>query len=500
IGSGTRAFSSGTPGAVRSTSKDAAVDYALQVSETAFAPGGAQPDGGLLFDGVVSGTAWTSPTDLPEGPIFWRLASRDAVGNQSGFSAADDFTVDVTPPDVPILTPVTPDPTSDRRPSLGWGAVADAVAYRVQVSTDPGFATTLHDVSIAATAYTPGADLPEGAIYWRVASRDVAENDSAFSAAETFEVDVTPPGVPTPVAVTPDPTSNRRPPLSWGAVPGAADYRVQVATDAGFTALLVDVTVAGIAWTPQADLPDGPIFWRVASRDAPGNASAFSSADAFTIDSTPPDTPVLNPVTPDPTTDPRPTLSWNAVNDAVEYRLVMDFTGRGAFLSVTIPGNSFVPTEDLPDGRFSWFVFSRDALGNESAASTAGSFTVDTTPPEVPVPVAVTPDPTTDPRPTLAWGASADAADYRVQVATDAGFAALVFDVTVAGTTWTPQADLPDGPIFWRVASRDAPGNASAFSAADAFTVDATPPDIPVLNPVTPDPTTDPRPTLSWNA
>ena len=476
-----------------------ATDYALQVSSAAFLHGGSQAEGSLLFNGIVAGTSWTSEkADLPEGPIYWRLASRDDVGNQSAFSAADDFTIDVTPPDVPTLTPVS-DPTADATPQLSWSAVTDAVAYRVQVSTDSGFATTLHDVSIAATSFTPGSALPETTIYWRVASRDVADNDSAFSAANSFDLDLTPPGVPTQIAVTPDPTNNRRPTMSWNAVSGASEYRFTLSVT-GALGVAIDTTVSGTSYTPTFDLPEGGIVWHVASRDALGNESAFSSGDTFTIDITPPGVPTLIAVTPDPTNNQRPTMSWNAVAGAAEYRLVLTSGGSlGALINTTVTGTSYTPTIDLPEGVIAWNVASRDALGNESAFSSGETFTIDITPPGVPTLVAVTPDPTSNRRPTMTWNAVSGASEYRF-VLSSTGAVGNLIDTTVSGTSYTPTIDLPEGGIVWQVASRDGLGNESALSSSDSFTIDITAPAVPTLTPVSPDPTANPRPTLSWGA
>jgi RHS repeat-associated protein len=469
--------------------------YRVQVStDTGF--------GSPLIDTTVAGSPFVPTTDLPEGPIHWRVASQDEAGNESAFSAADDFTVDATAPSVPTLVPVTPDPTSNRRPTLGWGSVADASSYRVQISTEAGFGTLLLDTTVAGSPFVPSTDLPEGSIHWRVASQDEAGNESAFSAADDFTIDATAPGVPVLDPVTPDPTSNRRPTLGWGSVADATSYRVQVSTEAGFGTPLLDTTIAGSPFVPSTDLPEGPIHWRVASQDEAGNESAFSAADDFTVDATAPGVPVLVPVTPDPTSNRRPTLGWGSVADASSYRVqVSTEAGFGALLlDTTIAGSPFVPSTDLPEGSIHWRVASQDEAGNESAFSAADDFTVDATAPGVPVLVPVTPDPTSNRRPALAWGSVADASSYRVQVSTEAGFGALLLDTTIAGSPFVPSTDLPEGPIHWRVASQDAAGNESAFSAADEFQVDATAPDVPVLVPVSPDPTNNRRSSLGWGS
>jgi hypothetical protein len=187
------------------------------------------------------------------------------------------------------VVPVVPDPTNNRRPILSWGVVASASGYRVQISTAAAFTAPLIDATLASSPYVPTSDLPEGRIYWRVASRDEAGNQSVFSAADDFLLDITPPAVPVLVLVLPSPTSVPRPSLGWTAVQDAASYRVQVARDPGFTApLMIDVTTSGTVLVPASDLPEGPVYWRVSSLDSLGNASAFSAASSFVADRTPP--------------------------------------------------------------------------------------------------------------------------------------------------------------------------------------------------------------------
>ena len=121
----------------------------------------------------------------------------DAQGLPGAFSTVDDFVLDATAPAVPVLVPVTPDPTSSRRPSFAWGSVAEASSYLLQVSSEAGFASPLIDTTVSSPLFVPATDLPERSrIYWRVSSKDSAGNQSAFSTADDFVVDATAPAVP----------------------------------------------------------------------------------------------------------------------------------------------------------------------------------------------------------------------------------------------------------------------------------------------------------------
>lgn len=61
--------------------------------------------------------------------------------------------------------------------------------------------------------------------------------------------------------------------------------------------------------------------------------------------------------------------------------------------------------------------------------------------------------------PAFSWAAIADAGSYRIQIATDAGFATLVDNQVVNATTYTPATALnPDTTYYWRVYGLNACG------------------------------------------
>lgn len=82
------------------------------------------------------------------------------------------------------------------------------------------------------------------------------------------------------------------------------------------------------------------------------------------------------------------------------------------------------------------------------------------------VPGAVSPDQPADGavdqdlRPQLSWTAPSDAGEYRLQVATDAGFSSTVVDEVTEDTGFMPSADLATGTLhYWRVRSTNACGD-----------------------------------------
>jgi hypothetical protein len=272
--------------------------------------------------------------------------------------------------------------------------------------------------------------------------------------------------------------------LSWQGSDPDGDpltWDVYFDTDATKVTALDPTVRRSHVQTATSFQPSGLTFattyaWRVVAFDTHGGSTA-SPVWRFTTAAIP--APVLVPVTPDPTRNARPTLAWQAVTGAASYHLqvaanagfttpLVDATGLTAV--------SYTPGTALPEGTIWWRVRTFDAAGKPGAFSTASSFVVDLTAPAVPVLVPVTPNPTNNRRPSLAWSAVTGASSYRVQISSTSSFTAPLVDATLSTLTYQPTADLPEGQIYWRAASLDEAGNQSAFSSAGSFVVDVTPP------------------------
>lgn len=102
--------------------------------------------------------------------------------------------------------------------------------------------------------------------------------------------------------------------------------------------------------------------------------------------------------------------------------------------------------------------------------------------------------------PTFTWAAAAQAYDYQVQVASDAGFTNIVAQTTTRDTSWTPTQPLNSGSsYFWRVIARNpcplgvtpelfadgfepavSGGGSQAVSSVQSFATQSLPGDCPV--------------------
>jgi len=117
-------------------------------------------------------------TDAVEGVYSWRAMTTDGFGVQT--TEVWNFTVDMSPPDVPKFNTV-PEYTAGSTITLSWDPVTDPgggeVSYRVHASQDPGFGQPyLRDSGWVSADNHTFEDLPATLIHYRLFARDEAGN------------------------------------------------------------------------------------------------------------------------------------------------------------------------------------------------------------------------------------------------------------------------------------------------------------------------------------
>jgi hypothetical protein len=145
--------------------------------------------------------------------------------------------------------------------------------------------------------------------------------------------------------------------LHWGARPGIARYRLQVAADRDFRDIVFDRVVKGTAIDIN-DLPSGKYFWRIASLTQ--TLGEFSSAAA--IDVLPPDTAEadLAPAQPDvtvPKSPPKPITTaggWHAAVGDVARPVIAHLRSRDTFDIVATNANGVTFALDAATGVGFW--------------------------------------------------------------------------------------------------------------------------------------------------
>ncbi|MBI1806904.1 MAG: choice-of-anchor D domain-containing protein, partial [Ignavibacteria bacterium] len=138
--------------------------------------------------GLVNGVKMITAFDTTYTPTSWYFAFRACVLPSP--IRFDEFKVSTRP------VPVTPSPLQvspangatgvSTNPTLSWSQVATATSYRLQVSMDSSFATTIFDDStITATSATISSLANSVTYYWRVSASSV-NGISAYSSVSRF--------------------------------------------------------------------------------------------------------------------------------------------------------------------------------------------------------------------------------------------------------------------------------------------------------------------------
>jgi len=241
---------------------------------------GITSSGYVVGPGILSGNT----------PYFWRVSSAN-VGGTSSWSTVFKFTTGIGVPAAPILlSPPNHQNGTSRTPLLDWNNVPSATSYRVQVSTDPNFATTLINAVTGANSQyqVPTALAYNTLYYWRVNATN-AGGTSIWSSVWDFTTLITVPLAPTlllpvngaiGVILTPF--------FDWTDVSGATKYRLQISTSNIFANIVYDNN--NIA-TSEYVLPSGYLigstqyYWRVAAINS-GGQGPYSAGFTFTTQQT----------------------------------------------------------------------------------------------------------------------------------------------------------------------------------------------------------------------
>lgn len=416
-----------------------------------------QPVAGLVCQVTArDGRFQCPPRALPDGSYQFTAYVTDALGQISDPGTLQ-ISVDSVRPGTPQLDPV---PAVSRTPRQAITGRAEAGA-RVQVREAGVVACETTADAAGAFSCIPAADLAQGPHAVEVVAVDAAGNESPPAAA-SFLLDSVAPAAPRLDALaSPLPTATVT--VTGTSEPGAT-LRIF-----GETSVIGTTTVGpdGVFACPLDPLAEGAHTLRATATDAAGNESPPSAPLTFSVDTTPPSRPTLDPPA-SPTSDARPTLRGTADADAVVVVRIGDHDLCQAAANDE-RGWSCRVIDDLGDGTWELRAFARDDLYRWSESSDPRWITVDRTPP--PAPVILTPGAFEKVEFfASATGTAAEAA--RVELYVDdasIGFAEVVDGAWRYGAEVDPGHSL--GPHVLSAVAIDAAGNRGPESAPVTFEV-----------------------------
>jgi len=221
----------------------------------------------------------------PNGTYWWRVRAIGRNGGASPWSRGRSLVkrwgtstaLRAPASGATIVYPTTP-------LSLSWTPVPGARTYLVSLATDPSLGSLVRvngstqPIETSATTFTPTAALAPGTYYWGVTPLDARSNRGTPSAVRSFVWDW-------PSAMTlqledlnPAPEAFD-PRFSWGAVPGAARYEVEINPSKDFapgSKVCCSGTTIATSLSPTQLFKDNVYYWRVRAFDADGNAGRWN--------------------------------------------------------------------------------------------------------------------------------------------------------------------------------------------------------------------------------
>lgn len=210
-------------------------------------------------------------------------------------------------------------------PLMDWNDVSGAISYRIQIAIDSGFTSITYDTSGLTTSQVnvPSGKLNSNTLYyWRVNATNAVGTGSWSNIWRFTTMGL--PGVP--VLVSPVNNSTNialTPTLTWNSVPTATNYRLQIAVDSNFTNVIVsDSTLTVGSYTVQSGVLafNSSYYWRVKAKNPIGSGN-WSAAWKFSTLELPVAPVLVSPANNSNNISLTPTMLWNNVPTAINYRL-----------------------------------------------------------------------------------------------------------------------------------------------------------------------------------
>jgi hypothetical protein len=479
-------------------------------------------DNGVLpVTTTVSGTSWTPTEDLRLGEYRVTVQAFNAVNEISNVSAVRSFLVQKSPISSQPLGRV-PDTT----PTFAWNAVVGADRYELVVSKKFGaLDVVVNQTSLTNNFYTQPSELGLGRYTYRIRAVNTPSNSSATQVVSNYspvyEFVITQPPVVTAPALT---TFSNHPTITWVNPPNAEKSEVWIDEVGGQSEFVHVYNIAGTSYTPNEKL-FGIGVYRVWVRTYSNTDNPATTADERELSnwsvvrtfrvSTP---PVLVGPT-GRTSDASPTLSWKSVPGGLSYEVWIDNNTvpvRNLFANQTPNPNkginslSYTVPADLPIGQYTFWVRAYNASGVTSNWSLPQDFSV------VTAPILSGPsEATLNVRPTFTWTNQMTTLDSRSTGVERYEFRLYLTNSTntsevelpsyrrtdLTTNTYTIPTNLPFGSYraYVRGIGKEnldtgAAATTTNWSSALHFVVGGG----PLVNPLAP--TTNTRPTLSWQA
>jgi len=361
---------------------------------------------------------------------------------------------------------------------VSWNPVPGAASYKVYYGTSSSTITTLASSAVAGTSYTH-TGLSAGTTYFYCITAQDNVSESARSQAVSM---ITLPGIPTNLRSTASTYNSIT--IAWGAVTGAASYRLYYATSAAGNKTLVSAVNSGTSYTHTGLSANTTYYYFVTAFNNSGEGTYTEALSVRTL-LTPLSPP--NNVTAAALSTNSIQVTWGAVTGAANYKVYRATSANGTrTLLDTVMTTSF--TSGGLEGRTYWYFVTALNVDNVESALSAYASMV----PKPNVPSNVYARWYGEATVIVAWSSVSGAENYRIYYATS-----LTGTKTLAGTT-TSDTYWHDGAAnttyYYWVTAYNAAGESDYSLYTSAKTAPAAPMNLRATS------VTTTSITLAWNA
>ncbi len=443
---------------------EGAEEYQLQIATPSFLNAGQ-----IVIDTILTKTSFE--IELSPGEYQWRAKGINSAYNTNystnSFSIISlnfNETVNLVSPENNLITNISTQ-------TLSWDSLEFADDYRLQILKDDGTNELVFDVTTAENTKTMA--FQDGSYNWQVRAQNGTQQTEYTK--RNILIDTKLPNIPSQIA--PSNSSGQVEKVIHFqyerlAVEGSAETdSLFVFTDAALTNLALKTAV--INNSHFQEFATGTYYWYLKAYDKAGNKSAKSTVRSFTIleDFTLKTVGLISPANELITNTAQQTLQWNAIEGALDYRVLIHKVNSAIILKDdTLPITS--KTITFEDGYYTWKVRAQNTTQNTQY--TSRNILIDTSPPNIsvlesPANEQILNNTTVH----FIWNRETmdgSAEKSTVYVYADAGLTNLVFSSEASENSL--YRNLVPGIYYWYVKTTDEAGNSSSNSVVFSFTVE----------------------------
>jgi hypothetical protein len=430
----------------------------------------------ILNDSTLTDSVRAVTNLNPLTTYYWKVRAITS-GSWGAFSGVFNFKTLGVPVQVTLSNPANNSTNQPVNLAFNWFKSVDQTNapfvisnYWFEMATDAGFTNIVTRDSLLSDTTKSLTGLSYlTTYYWRVKAKNQIDWGT-FSTAWTFTTVVSVPAVPSLLSPLNNSTGN---PLNlnlvWSKPQYATGYNAVIATDSGFTSIVLnDSTLTDSIKTITSLNPLTNYYWKVRSKNSSGWGSFSSSYNFKTLGA--PNQVVLSSPSNNSTGQPvNLTFNWlkaiNQTNRPIPgFSYWFELATDVGFTNIVTRDSLLIDTTKSVTGLYNitdyfWRVKAKNTIG-WGAFSTGWKFTTIVPVPSVPVLISPLNNSTGNSLSlNLVWNKPQYATGYNVVLATDSGFTSIVLnDSTLTDSIRTLTNLSPLTKYYWKVRAKDAAG------------------------------------------